>query len=240
MAMIVLYNNGEEKMRLQRLLLMLFYLRDHELVKIDQLVDLLEISKRTVYRDIDELRTAGADIIGITGTNGGFRLSDSFKMEELLFSQNELLSMNVAVKVLSNYKGTKIATQAEMSAGKLVKLLQNPELEEKLIIDPSDRFVKSGNNSIVKTWEKAISDGTSVRIIYESPLCERLSTNNLVDPYGLVNKAGYWFLVGYCHQLECVRAFNTSNAKEITMTIKHYSQDKSFNLKEFWETVKPR
>ena len=240
MAMTVLYNIGKEKMRLQRLLLVLFYMREHKLVKVDQLADMLEISRRTIYRDIDELRTAGADIIGIPGTGGGYKLSDSFKMEELLFSQSELLSMNLGTELLSNYRGTNIAGQAEISSEKLLKLLQNPERKKSLVIDTSDRFAKSGDNNMVKIWERAISDGTSVRITYRSPLCEQLSTDGLVDPYGLVNKAGYWFLVGYCHQLECIRAFNTANIKGIIIAGKSYIRNKTFDLTKFWETVKPK
>lgn len=200
-------------MKLQRLLLILFYMQGRELVKISELTGLLEVSKRTVYRDIDELRTAGADIESLPGVGGGFWLSSGFKLEKLIFSNHELMSLIFATKVLSAFKGTEFARQADEFSDRLGRIFGNSkakkqELTNRILIDAEDRFHKADNHCRLQICEKAVFSEISVKIVYKSPFCERLSTGGRVDPYGIVNKAGYWFLVGYCHELQTYRAFN--------------------------------
>jgi predicted DNA-binding transcriptional regulator YafY len=231
-------------MRLQRLLLILFYLQGRGLVTITELTELLEVSKRTVYRDIDELRTAGADIIGVPGSGGGFRLSDDFKLEKLIFSKSELIFLIFATRVLSKFRETEFARQADEFSEKLERIFGSPEIMEQelaevILIDTEDRFPKVDSHSKLQMCEKALFDAVSLDIAYESPFCEMLSTRNRVDPYGIVNKAGYWFLIGYCHELEIYRAFNTTYIKDIELTGERFSKDRAFNLKSFWEKVRP-
>jgi predicted DNA-binding transcriptional regulator YafY len=67
-----------------------------------------------------------------------------------------------------------------------------------------------------------------------------MSTCGRVDPYGIVNKAGSWFLVGYCHELEAYRGFNTAYIKEVRLTNEGFDRDPSFDLRSFWTTAKPQ
>jgi predicted DNA-binding transcriptional regulator YafY len=232
-------------MRLQRLLLILFYMYGRELVRITDLTDITEVSRRTIYRDIDELRTAGADIVGIPGTGGGFRLSDDFKLERLLFSNREMMSMAFGTKVLSEFGGTEFGKEAEVLAERLRKLLHQSDrdgqgMSDVILIDPEDRFQKEDITARAKICERALIFNASVNVTYESPLCKNLSTCGRVDPYGIVSKAGSWFLVGYCHELETYRAFNTAHMKHIALTGEPYSRDATFSLELFWDRVKPR
>jgi len=231
-------------MKLQRLLLTLFYLQDREWVGISELTELLEVSRRTIYRDIDELRTAGADIEGRPGTAGGFRLSRDFRLEKIIFSNQELMSIVFSTKVLSMFKGTEFARQADQFGERLETIFSVAATEKRklaggVLLDVEDRFHKADNQSKLRICEEAVFHEISVNVVYESPLCERLSTVGKVNPFGLINKAGYWFLVGYCHELETHRAFNLTYIKEINPTGEHFSREPSFDLKSFWEKVKP-
>lgn len=232
-------------MALQRLLLLLLYLQGRGLVTVSELASFLEVSRRTVYRDIDALRTVGADIIGISGPGGGFRLSTSFRLEKLAFSDAEWMAIRLATTVLSEFKGTEFAEQAAEFSGKIERLLGRRangrgNLTDMVLIDAEDRFPKADRRNDLRLCEKALLEGLAVQITYDSPLCKELSTTSVVDPYGIVNKAGSWFLVGYCHELETYRAFNTVYVRQMRLTGRRFARDSAFNLKSFWETVKPR
>ena len=113
-------------------------------------------------------------------------------------------------------------------------------LRQRVLIDPEDRFPKGDLGAKLVLLEKAVFSGTVVEIDYESPLCRTLSTRGPVDPYGLVNKTGYWFVVGYCHTLETYRAFNLVYIRTLTSTDRTFVRDETFSLDEFWERVKPK
>ncbi len=231
-------------MKLQRLLLTLFYLQNREWVRISELTELLEVSKRTIYRDIDELRTAGADIEGRSGVAGGFRLSKDFKLEKIVFSSQELMSIIFSTRILSTFKGTEFARQADEFSERLERIfgvaaVEKRELGGRVLIDAEDRFHKADNQCKLRICENAVFREISVNVVYESPFCQKLSTVGRINPFGLINKAGYWFLVGYCHELETFRAFNLTYIKEINVTGEHFSRDPSFDLESFWERVKP-
>jgi len=231
-------------MKLQRLLLTLFYLQNREWVRISELTELLEVSRRTIYRDIDELRTAGADIEARPGAAGGFHLSRDFRLEKIIFSNRELMSIIFSTKVLSEFKGTEFARQADEFGERLERIFsvaaaEEQELADRFLLDVEDRFHKADNQSKLRICEEAVFRDISVNVVYESPLCEKLSTVGKVNPFGIINKAGYWFLVGYCHELETHRAFNLTYIKEINLTGEHFSREPSLNLKSFWDKVKP-
>jgi predicted DNA-binding transcriptional regulator YafY len=67
-----------------------------------------------------------------------------------------------------------------------------------------------------------------------------MSTDGYVAPYGLVNKVGFWYLVGFCHSNHIYRAFNLSYIKSHEMTNIEFVKDKDFDLEEFWRKSNPR
>ncbi len=229
-------------MKLQRLLMILFYLQARDLVRAEELAGFLEVSRRTIYRDVEELRTAGAEIESVPGANGGFQLAAGFAWDRLLFSRDDLASVILSSAMLSRFRQTAFAAQAEELARRMERLC--PEgtvlLRQRVLIDPEDRFPKGDLGARLVLLEKAVFSGIVVEIDYESPLCRTLSTRGPVDPYGLVNKAGYWFVVGYCHTLETYRAFNLVYIRILTSTDRTFVRDETFSLDEFWERVRPK
>lgn len=232
-------------MKLQRLLLILFYLQGRGLVRTDDLAGLLAVSKRTVYRDIEELRAAGVAIESLPGAGGGFALEEGYGLERLLFSNSNLASTIYATKVLERFKGTIFTSQADELAARLEKLFGEPkaltpELAHRILIDPEDGVDKSDSKTKLKVCEQAVFRDMALAVEYVSPFCRRLSTCGRVDPYGIVSKAGNWFLVGFCHELQQFRVFNIAYMKQVTVGAERFSRDAAFRLEAFWDELMPR
>lgn len=230
-------------MKIQRLLMILFYLLSHERVKIDELCKCLEVSPRTVYRDLEMLRTAGVEIDSFVGKNGGISLSKNFNMDQLLLNKSEWNSLMFNSLCMSQFKETKFAATAKELYSKLSVLFpsaQEISRSENVLIDMRYKYQGDELKQKIHNFEAAIDNRQLLYLCYESPFCEHLSTDGLVEPYGLVNKVGYWYLVGFCHIHHIFRAFNTTYIKSYRLTEEHFKRDTSFVLEEFWEKSNPR
>lgn len=225
--------------------MIIFYLKMHTKTTIDELSEYLEVSRRTVCRDIEILRTSGVDIISCPGKDGGYRLSEDFSFEKMIFSKCELTSMLLSTKLLQQFKGTEFAKEAEALNCKIEKLLEKnnksaSKMSEFLLVDTEPEQRQNNIQEILSCVEKAYDNNMLLFIEYRSPFCKKLSTSGFVAPYGLVNKAGYWYIVGFCYEFETYRTFNTIFINKIYMTEKPFTKNKDFNLDKYWEAQKSK
>jgi predicted DNA-binding transcriptional regulator YafY len=222
--------------------MILFYLSSHELVTIEEISTLLEISKRTVYRDLDMLRTAGVEIESTTGRKGGISLAKSFNIDQLLLDKNEWKTLIFNSLCMGQFKDTKFSNEARELYKKLTKLFHSESdmKQKKVLIDMSYKFQDTDHIKKLRLFENAIDLKQLVYITYESPFCEFLSTSGYVSPYGLVNKVGFWYLVGYCHIHQMYRAFNLAYIISYELTDIDFKREEGFDLEEFWRRSNPR
>ncbi|MGR5984705.1 helix-turn-helix transcriptional regulator [Bacillus cytotoxicus] len=77
-------------MKTERMLSILIYLlRKKDIISAEELANTFEVSKRTIYRDIDALSAIGIPIISYLGKNGGFTLIDNYRLDKFTFSEEE-------------------------------------------------------------------------------------------------------------------------------------------------------
>lgn len=88
--------------KIERLLSILVALLNKEVVSADELAKKLEVSKRTIYRDIESLGLSGLPVITIHGRNGGVGLMPSYKMDKYLFSDKEKLKIIESLRMQHN------------------------------------------------------------------------------------------------------------------------------------------
>ncbi len=89
-----LYDNMRSKgvsgyMKESRLFRIIYHLMENGKSTAPELAEKLEVSVRTVYRDIDIISSAGVPIYVTTGRNGGIQIADSFVLDRLLLSDKE-------------------------------------------------------------------------------------------------------------------------------------------------------
>lgn len=229
-------------MKIQRLLIILFYLSTHERVRIEELCTLLEVSQRTAYRDLEILRTAGVEIESYTGMKGGISLSKDFSITQLLLDKDEWKTLAYNSLCMGQFNETQFSKEANDLYKKLLVFFNTESIskQKKILLDLNYKFQDDDRNRKLKWFEDVIDQGFLINNNYESPFCDHMSTDGYVAPYGLVNKVGFWYLVGFCHSHDIYRAFNLSYIKNHEMTNIQFEEDKDFDLEEFWRKSNPR
>lgn len=225
--------------------MIIFYFKIHTTATMAELSKYLEVSKRTVCRDIEMLRTSGVDIVSSAGKTGGYKLSEDFSFDKIIFNECELRSMLLSTKFLKQFSNTEFAKEADVLNSKIEKLLNKDNQSASnvsgfLLIDTEPELQQNDINAILSCVENAYDNKLLLFIDYKSPFCNKLSTANHVAPYGLINKSGFWYIVGFCYEHKLYRTFNVSLISNIYITRKTFNEDNSFNLDNFWESQKTR
>src|SRR5947207_3513104 len=109
-----------EMNRLDRALALLLLLRDGRVWSAADLARRLEVSRRTVYRDMETLSAIGVPVYAEMGRAGGFRLLQGYFLPPVMFSVDEAVSLLLAVTLLRSLRARPFAAELEMGERKLL------------------------------------------------------------------------------------------------------------------------
>lgn len=97
--------------KIERILAIIVLLLDNEVVSATELAQRFEVTKRTIFRDIETIELAGFPIISQPGRNGGFSLMNSFKLRTYTYNGEEkqdiLNALNVKEGILESCRNEK-------------------------------------------------------------------------------------------------------------------------------------
>jgi predicted DNA-binding transcriptional regulator YafY len=163
----------------------------------ERLAEQLEVSVRTVYRDVAALQAAGVPLWTESGPGGGIRLLDGWqsKLSGMTGVETSAL-MLLGVPGLAADLGLgeqTAAAEAKLLGAMPLPLRAGAELwRSRLHVDAPGWFGRAANAPHLATVARAVLDGRRVRIGYRRGGREVTRT---LDPLGLVAKAGIWYLV---------------------------------------------
>ncbi|WP_329791755.1 WYL domain-containing protein [Lentzea sp. DG1S-22] len=184
----------ETSARLLRLLALLQSRRDWQG---GELADELQVSPRTVRRDVDRLRELGYPVNATTGSFGGYRLGAGAELPPLLLDDNE------AVAVAAALRANPVTGLQEVSLRALLKLEQvlPSRLRHRVAaLDqvesvPHDNPAPALDPELLSTLAAACRDNDTLRFDYRSH--DGTSTRRRVEPHRLVNWGRRWYLVAF-------------------------------------------
>lgn len=213
-------------MQIDRLIQIVFFLLSHESITAKQLAEQLNVSTRTIYRDINVLSVAGIPIISQKGYDGGLSLLQGFSMDKSYFTEEEQSNIIQALQMLksSNYP------DAETSLNKVAGLFSHNLQSEWLEIDFSYWGSPEKERSNITALERAIINKYVIRFTYHN--AELAITNQTVEPLKLIFKSHAWYLVAYSHAKNEIRTYKISRIREIHITdqLFHRELSKDFSL----------
>jgi len=222
-------------MRADRLISLIMLLETKGALTAKELAEELEVSQRTIYRDIEALCTAGIPVYGETGPEGGYRLAEGYKSNLNKLNKEEamlLLSLNMTEQLKELEIGSKLDSALLKIRSSYKTPSDNEEFTSKLYIDSSNWNKKSKDTSYLNVIYNAISSNKKLSINYYSYNSPGNEFNKIIDPYGLVSKERVWYLV-YSVQ-EKVRVINIVNIIRVDETAEFFIYPREFNLKSFW------
>lgn len=190
-------------MREGRLFQILYYLLDKGHATAPELAEKLEVSVRTIYRDIDALCGAGIPLCIGTGRGGGVCLREGFALDRVLLSEEERREVLSALQSLAAVGNScRPATLAKLAA-----LFRVPD-ESWYEVDFSRWGVKTQDNETFEQLKQAVLGRRTVRMLYAGVRGE--AEERVVWPLRLVYKAHAWYLKAYCTKRKGFRLFRLS------------------------------
>jgi predicted DNA-binding transcriptional regulator YafY len=184
-------------MQASRLLSILMRLQTCGRMTAPQLARELEVSQRTVLRDIDALSAAGVPVWGEPGRNGGFELQAGWSTQLTGMTEPEAQALLLAglPQAAQELGLGQAATQARLkllaSVPKAFRA-QSEQVAQRLHLDPLDWYRAPDTPEQLQAVAQAVWQGRCIRVRYES---WKGLQNRQLAPLGLVLKAGAWYLV---------------------------------------------
>ena len=186
-------------MKNSRLFEILYLLMEKRALTAGDLASRLEVSERTIYRDIDALSAAGIPVFTQQGQGGGIRLMDQFVLDKTLLSGSQQDEILFALQAVLATGGAEGDTLARLSS------LFRREGGDWLEVDFTDwgsAAVERENFTLVKS---AILEHRPLSFTYYSSAGVR--SRRTVEPARLVFKAGCWYLSAFCRTRQDWRIF---------------------------------
>lgn len=184
-----------------------------------QLAEKLEVSVRTIKRDLAALQAAGTPIEGQDGRGGGYRLEGDL-LPPAQFTSAEVAALAIAVCAASELP---FAADGRTALAKLARLMnqrQRQELDDllqRIWIRPRAPAWRARTRACVRTVDEAVRRGVSLSIDYEDRKGER-TRKRRVDPLAIARTGGTWYLLAWCYRSEAGRWFRFDRIQRATLT----------------------
>ncbi|MCY6370182.1 helix-turn-helix transcriptional regulator [Clostridium ganghwense] len=221
-------------MRADRLLSIISLLQLHKKITARDLAQKLEVSVRTIYRDIDALTSIGVPIITDQGHDGGIKLLGDYKSDLTGLNDKELqyLFLPPPQKILNDLN------IQSLSHHSLLKLIGSTSKQQLNLIENLQNYIYIDMYSWNKTSEtdcfilgqlqKSIWGTREINICYSKSTGDKIIE---LKPLGLVNKKGIWYLIAIDN---IIKTYKISMIKSLTILDKEFDRPQDFNLKEYW------
>lgn len=228
-------------MKLERLMAITILLLNRKRVQAQELAERMEVSLRTIYRDIESLSMSGIPIVSYTGNDGGFEIMDSFRLERQMLSLDELLAMFTALRGLHSSQALhdKNMEQLLEKVGALVSRAEQGRAadNDQVLIDLTPWKSSAAAKALYEALQSAVHRKKRVQFTYTTSKGEELS--RLVEPLSVVLKGYTWYLHGYCLNRDDHRSFRLSRIRDLTVLTEsfHRRPIPLSQINEQWKTV---
>ena len=186
-------------MRADRLLSLLLLLQARGRLTAPKLAQELEVSERTIYRDIDALSAAGVPVYGEPGRGGGYALLDSYRTNLTGLTEGEvraLFMLSIPKPLTDLGVGQELGAALRKLAAALPSARRDDEqrVRQRFLLDAVGWEQAAESVPHLPTVHRAVWEDRRLHLKYRiGPLAVQIEQT--VEPYSLVAKAGDWLVV---------------------------------------------
>ena len=224
--------------RADRLFQIVQMLRMRRVTTAALLAERLEVSRRTIYRDIRDLIAGGVPVEGEAGV--GYVLARTFDLPPLMFTEDELEAIVLGARVVMSWADPELARSADQALGK-IELVIPERLKRKLqhlaLFSPNlQRSAPvQGRGAELTLMRKAVRDRRKLRFSYQrADGCESLRT---VRPVSLSFFPPVWLLSAWCELRGDFRSFRTDRITSIELGSETFRDEPGKTLQDFLKQV---
>ncbi|TCC26912.1 helix-turn-helix transcriptional regulator [Kribbella speibonae] len=229
-------------MRAERLVTIALLLQAHRKLTAPELARRLDVSERTIRRDLDALLLSGLPLYSERGRGGGWALLDgpAINLSALTAQEAQALFLVTGPELLAGLgleQGVTSAVRKLLAALPADTREQADRTRQAIHIDPTrwGGTAQPAPATLVPLRDAVIA-GVQVDLTYAPPGVD--ATVHRVHPYGLVSKSGIWHLVAGADT--GLRTFRVSRVVNAEATTKAVERPDDFDLVRAWEDVNRR
>ncbi len=217
--------------RADRLFRIVQYLRGRRLTTALQLANWLQVSERTIYRDIRDLATTGTPIEGEAGV--GYRLRGGMDLPPMQFELEEIEAIVLGARMVEAWSGPQLGAAAASALAKIASALPP---ERRRWIDESRAYVPQMHipKQIGERFEKlraAIREQRVIDFVYADE--KKALTHRSVRPLSLYFWGEHWTLGAWCELRNDFRSFRIDRLLRLNVSDRKYLDETGKRLTDF-------
>ena len=200
----------------------------------DAIAEVMEVSVRTVYRDIQALVLSGIPIEGEPGV--GYVIQRDYQLPPLMFTPEEALAVAVGTQMVQAFTDPELAQAARQAEDKIRSILTDSlklRLEQQPYAIPVLEEDK-GHRETHLLLRKACEDKYKLRVLYRS--LSGQETSRTLWPLGMVGWFGKWTLLAWCEMRQDYRNFRFDRFVDISYTDEKFQTTSQISLQHYLKT----
>lgn len=222
--------------RTDRLLAIVLELQAKGWLRAEDLAATFEVSKRTVYRDMQALAESGVPVMSSPGQ--GYSLMEGYFLPPLSFTQEEALMLLLGGDFMAQTFDAEYQRAARAATSKIAAVLNEEQREALKSLENAMRFVASTfdftlNPEMLQRIRRAVIQSRTVRFEYHARHTEDVGgekTLREADPYAILHWDRYWYLIAYCHLRKAVRIFRLDRIDQLEVLNRTFQRPPDFKI----------
>lgn len=232
-------------MKIDRLISIIMMLLDKKRMGANELAETFEVSKRTIYRDIDAINLAGIPVVSISGVGGGFEIMPEYKLDKNVFSSTDLSAILMGLTNVSNMIRGNELLNAITKVKSFIPPDKVKEIELKanqILIDFSPWLGNCNVQTYLEIIKSAINENKLLTFEYSDRHVSK--STRTVEPYQLVLKGNHWYFNGFCLMRNDYRLFRLTRITNLVINNQIFAprnyQPPQLEFIGIWETMQTK
>lgn len=217
--------------RADRLFEIIQHMRRRKLVRAADLAETLEVSERTIYRDIRDLTASGVPIEGEAGV--GYVMREGFDLPPLMFTEPEIEALVLGARIVESWADCELAEAAADVIAKVETVIPDRlrgYMAETALLAPSEHFTEPVAFDIADV-RRAIRNRSKIAFSYRDALGD--SSSRTVRPLSLAFFGPSWCLAAWCELREDFRTFRLDRIVDFQMLEQRFALERGKTLNDF-------
>lgn len=224
--------------RADRLFQLVQIIRGRRLTTAAFLAQCLEVSERTVYRDVADLQHQGVPIEGEAGV--GYRLGAGFELPPLMFTQDEASALVAAARLAQSWVDPALARDIETGLGKILSVLPPAARvsAEALALYAPALGLGDALRTRLQTLREAVQARQKLRLHYRDVSGD--ASERTVRPLGCFYWGKVWTLSTWCELRNDFRGFRIDRMDAVDVLPERFRDEAGKTLADMLRQVKAR
>ncbi|MFD5849760.1 helix-turn-helix transcriptional regulator [Cytobacillus pseudoceanisediminis] len=228
-------------MRADRLISILLLLQNNERMTTRELAKELEVTERTIHRDMEALSAAGIPVLAERGKFGGWKLLEKYRTNLTGLKADEIKTLLLSPS-FDHLMDLGISEDWKEARQKLLAAIPAPlkdgvkDISNRIHIDTSTWRQTPREMKSFGIVQQAVWEEKKLQIQYEK--ADKHTSDRIVEPLGLVAKGNTWYLIAASE--EKIKSYRVSRILDAELINENFSRPNDFDLSGYWQESKQK